>query len=301
MDNNNNVKTLKDLAAEITQKCNVCGKTDPESIHRCDGCGLAFYCSTECQTEAWQNHGHNAFCQTAQEYFGVGANGLKRPRPGGGGSTTTTIEIEPRPQPQKSLTLRLRAPRRPKPRDERLRELGIKLKEVNRQAEDDLGRSIELLFNYAETTRASTGVKLSAAKIEALKTQYKQEMLKAKPYHEMTFNHIDVHDPTRTKLASDTRQQAEGLEGLRRLGETRNMERILLQLFGLVEVHDHHHHHDHDHPVFFGTKKKKNGERNGEDEVDERQQKLEAICVKLTLKESAGTSPSRPKTYWQPI
>ncbi|KAI1394313.1 uncharacterized protein F4822DRAFT_387880 [Hypoxylon trugodes] len=50
------------------KKCAVCGKTEEDggkedSLSRCTGCGLAAYCSKECQVRGWNELGHKANCK----------------------------------------------------------------------------------------------------------------------------------------------------------------------------------------------------------------------------------------------
>jgi hypothetical protein len=45
--------TIRDLKQRLYQPCGLCGKT---TENRCSGCIGAFYCSRECQVQAWSDH-----------------------------------------------------------------------------------------------------------------------------------------------------------------------------------------------------------------------------------------------------
>ncbi|EEB96838.1 hypothetical protein MPER_03951 [Moniliophthora perniciosa FA553] len=45
------------------ENCGKAEKRDVESLRRCGGCELVWYCSKECQTKSWKEDGHKSECK----------------------------------------------------------------------------------------------------------------------------------------------------------------------------------------------------------------------------------------------
>ena len=59
------IKTIKKELKHIFKVCSVC---KIPSTHKCNSCGIAYYCSRNCQVKDWKKN-HKAVCKTNHQKF----------------------------------------------------------------------------------------------------------------------------------------------------------------------------------------------------------------------------------------